>query len=331
MTWEGWSKTGGYLALLVALLLLPVFITVPYYLGVVIVILINILLATSIWLILLTGQASLCHAAFAAIGGYVSAALVVSYGFSFWLALLLAMATAGVIALIIGFITLRIKTHYFIIATLAFGEIVRIVFSSWEHPFGGLIGILNIPPPDPIAIPGLPVVEFATKPSFYYLTLALVLIAVVVLHRLDSSRIGLVFRSIAQADSLAEHVGINVMGYKVLAFVIGSMFAGLAGILYAFNAGCMLPSCFTVWQSIYCLIFVTVGGSANIAGPILGATFFTLISEVLRPIKRLEPIVYGSLLIVTMMFLRAGLLGMVQKLGHKFVGLISRSKLEKLT
>lgn len=312
-----WPKTVIYLALLVVLILIPFFVTIPYYLGLIIAILINVLLAASVWLIMLTGQVSVGHVGFAAIGGYISAALVKVYGFSFWPSLLLAMIVAGAVALILGLITLRIKGQYFIITGICFLSIVQIGFGMWEYPFGGLVGILNLPAPNPIAITGLPVINFTLRPPFYYLVLVLVLIALVLMHRMDRSRIGLVFRGISQADSLTEHIGINIMWYKVMAFIIGSMFAALAGVLYAFFAGCMLPTCFGFWQSIYCLTYVAVGGAANIGGPILGATILSIVSVLLRPIKTLEPVVYGAVLIATMIFFRTGLLGGVQALSRK--------------
>lgn len=308
--------TIAFFSLVVVLISVPFFITVQYYLGVIIVILMNILMATSIWLILMTGQASLGHAAFSAIGGYVSAAFVSSYGFSFWPSLLIAIVTTAIIALFIGSITLRIKSHYFIIVTAAFGEIVRIVFSMIERPFGGLIGILNLPPPDPIGIPGLLVIDFHSKVAYYYLTVVLTMVCIVILHRIHNSRIGLILRSIDQADKLSESVGINIMRYKVLSFVIGSSIAGLAGVLYAFNARSMLPVSFTFWNSIYALIYASVGGLTTIAGPILGATVFTVLSEVLRPAQMFEPVIFGLVLIVFMMFFKNGLLGAVNIVIH---------------
>jgi branched-chain amino acid transport system permease protein len=227
------------------------------------------------------------------------------------------MIVAGIVALFIGFLTLRTKSHYFIIVTAAFGEIVRIIFSNIDHPFGGFVGILNLPYPDPIAIPGLPPIEFTTPTPYYYLTLILVMLCLLILFRVDRSRIGLVFRSIDQADKLAEHIGVNIMNYKILAFVIGSTFAGLAGVLYAFNAKSMLPASFTFWHSIYALIYVTAGGSANIIGPILGATVFTGIAESLRGAQMWEPVIYGSLLIICMLFFKNGLLGALNTIWNK--------------
>ena len=288
-----WEKTSFYVVLLAILVLVPVLFRNLYQLGVITFMLINVLLAVSCWFIMTTGQVTLGHAGFAAIGGYLSAALIARYGMGSWWSLLIAMITAGVIALVIGYITLRIKGIYFIVATLALGEVIRVVFGAWDDPFGGLVGIMNLPPPNAIIIAGLPAIEFASKVSLYYLTLVLALSGIVIMHRLNRSPIGLVFQGIRQADDLAENVGINIMGYKVLAFVIGCMFAGMAGVLYTYNVGSIQPSSFTLIQSAYYLVYVAVGGSINVFGPILGALVLNILSEFLRPVKEFEPIVFA--------------------------------------
>jgi branched-chain amino acid transport system permease protein len=191
--------------------------------------------------------------------------------------------------------------------------VIRVVFGAWDNPFGGLVGIMNLPPPNAIILPGFLKIEFASKVSLYYLTVLLVLIGVVVMHRLDRSPIGLVFSSIRQADDLAENVGINIMGYKVLAFVIGCIFAGVAGVLYTYNVGSIQPSSFTVIQSAYYLVYVAVGGSASAFGPILGALALNVLSEFLRPIKEFEPIVFALILIGAVLLLKGGLIGLVEK------------------
>ena len=318
MRWQKWRKRAPFIALLVLLLLIPILVKNLYHLGTITFILINVLLAVSLWFIITTGQVTLGHAGFAAIGGYMSAALITSYGFSSWLSLPVAIAAGGIVAAIIGYVTLRIKGIYFMITTLALGEIIRIVFGMFKHPFGGLVGIMNLPPPDPIAIPGLPAIEFVSKPALYYLTLVFVLLGVAIMYRLSRSRIGLTFYGISQADNLAEHVGINIMGYKVLAFVIGSMCASLAGVLYTYYTRAMLPSSFTLTHSIYYLVYVAVGGGANIAGPILGVSVLSVVSELLRPVREFEPIIYALLLIGAVLLFKGGLLGLVQTLRHKF-------------
>jgi branched-chain amino acid transport system permease protein len=317
MSWKRWRSTAPSIGLVLILLFIPIVIKNLYHIGTATSILINALLAVSLWFIMRTGQVSLGHAAFAAIGGYMSAAFVSTYGLNSWLGMAVAVATAGAVAAIIGYITLRITGVYFIITTLALGEVIRIVFGMWKYPFGGLFGLMNLPPPNPIAIPGLPVIEFSSIPALYYLVVVFVVIAIAIMYRLDSSPLGRIYRGISQADTLAEHVGINIMKYKVQAFVIGSMFAGLAGVLYSYNTKVMLPGSFTMIQSAYYIVFVSVGGEANILGPILGTVVLGILSEFLRPIKDFEIIIYALILIAIMLFFRAGLLGLAQTIGHR--------------
>ena len=312
-----WEKTSFYVVLLATLVFVPLLFRNLYQLGVITFMLINVLLAVSCWFIMTTGQVTLGHAGFAAIGGYLSAALIARYGMGSWWSLVIAMTTAGMTALVIGYITLQIKGIYFIVATLALGEVIRVVFGAWDDPFGGLVGIMNLPPPNAIIIAGLPAIEFASKVSLYYLTLVLALSGIVIMHRLNRSPIGLVFQGIRQADDLAENVGINIMGYKVLAFVIGCMFAGMGGVLYTYNVGSIQPSSFTLIQSAYYLVYVAVGGSINVFGPILGALVLNILSEFLRPVKEFEPIVFALILIGAVLLLHGGLVGLVETLRRR--------------
>jgi branched-chain amino acid transport system permease protein len=321
---RGWKEASFYVVLLVVLVSVPLLFRNLYQLGVITFMLINVLLAVGCWLIMTTGQVTLGHGGFAAIGGYLSAALMARYGMNSWLSLLIATVTAGMIALLIGYITLRIKGIYFIVATLALGEVIRVVFGAWDDPFGGLVGIMNLLPPNAIIIPGFFRIEFASKVSLYYLTLFLVLIGIVAMHKLDRSPIGLVFAGIRQADDLAENVGINTMGYKVLAFVTGCMFAGVAGVLYTYNVGSIQPSSFTVIQSTYYLVYVAVGGSINVFGPILGALVLNILSELLRPIKEFEPIVFALILIGAVLLLKGGLIGLLGTLWRRTHELTAR-------
>ena len=314
----GWRRIISYIVLIALLASVPLFIRNTYQLGTVTYMLINVLLAVSCWFIISTGQITLGHAGFAAIGAYISAALVTSYGINSWWSLLIAMLVAGVVALVIGLITLRIKGIYFIVATLALGEVTRVVFGLIDDPFGGLIGLMNLPPPDPIVIPGLPPIEFASRVPLYYLILILVLLGIVIMNRLNRSPMGLVFQSIQQADDLAENIGINIMGYKVLAFVIGCMFAAMAGVLYTYNVKSIQPTSFTLVQSSYYLVYVAVGGGANVFGPILGSFLLNILSVVLRPVKEAEPIVFGLVLIAAILLLPNGLLGLMQALWQSF-------------
>lgn len=314
-----WLNGALYLALLVLLVAVPFITHNLYYLGAITFTLISILLSASLWLILTTGQVTLGHAGFAAIGAYISAALVINIGLSSWLGLISGMAASGIAAAIVGYATLRIKGIYFMITTLALGYIIVLVFGMFEF-FGGVVGLMNLPPPNAIGA-----LSFTSNTSVYYLTLVLVIIGLVIMHRVAGSPIGRIFRGISQADNLAEHIGINIMQYKVLAFVIGSIFAGLAGVLYTYSASSILPTSFTLTQSVLYLVYVAVGGAANIAGPILGAIVFSVFNEVLKPVMQLEPIIYGLILIGVILLFRRGLLGAVQLAWSKITAL-SRSK-----
>jgi len=320
-----------YLVLLIMLVLIPILVDNQYYLGIITSILVDIILAISLWFIISTGQVTLGHAAFASIGAYVSAALVSVYGQSSLIGLLAAIAIAAIVATIIGYITLRITGIYFLVVTLAFGEIVRIFFGMVEHPFGGLNGLINLPAPDPIPFPGLGAIHFVSKQSLYYLIMISTILCAVILHRLHQSQVGMVHKSITQADNLAEHVGINIMAYKIKAFVLGSMFAGLAGVLYTYINKSILTSCFTLEQSTIYLLYVVVGGEANIAGPIMGAIILNILSVILRPIQEFVPIIYGLLLIAAVIFFRGGVLSLVQNAKHQVVTLVRNSHLMNQT
>ncbi len=312
MNSRNWKTTSLYGVFFAFLLAIPVLFQNPYHLDVITTMLVNAIFAASCWFIMTTGQVTLGHAGFAAIGAYLSAALVARYGLGSWWSLLIAMAMSGVIAAIIGYVTLRIKGIYFIVATLALGEVIRVVFGAWEHPFGGLVGIMNLPPPTTVTIPGLFTLGFSSKISLYYLTLVLVFLGTVVMHRLARSPMGLVFSGIRLADDLAESTGINIMRYKILAFVIGAIFAGMGGVLYTYSVGSITPTSFTLGQSATYLVFIAVGGGANILGPIVGAVVLNILSEFLRPIKEFEPIVFALILIGAVLFLENGLIGLVQ-------------------
>jgi branched-chain amino acid transport system permease protein len=151
-----------------------------------------------------------------------------------------------------------------------------------------------------------------------------VLIGVGVVRRLDKSSMGLIFRGIRESDNLAEHVGINTMGYKVVAFVVGAMCAGLGGVLYTYITGSIQPTSFTMLQSNYYIVWAAVGGLASFGGPILGTVALSIFSEFLRPVKEYEPIIYASMLIAAMLLFKGGLMG-----GLRTLWALSRGKIRK--
>jgi branched-chain amino acid transport system permease protein len=302
----------GHLIVLIVLLTLPVATQDPYFLNLFITVGIW---TTSVWgvrLIMSTGQLTLGHAAYMAVGAYASTLLTMKAGLSFWLAFPLAGMISSLIALLIGYPILRIKGVYFSIITFAFAEIIRLIIVHWPDVLGGYGGIPNIPPPQPIFS-----IRFTSRVPFYYLILAISLATYLFMVRIEKSRLGRIFSSIHESDTLAESIGINIMKYKMIAFCLGCFFAGLSGSFYAHYFNFTSPEFFTIWQSIYCLIFVIVGGVGSVFGPFLGSLFMTLVPEFLRGAKEYEPVVYAIILILIMFLLPGGLVTLPDRLRGK--------------
>lgn len=302
----------GHLIVLIVLLTLPVATRDPYFLNLFITVGIW---TTSVWgvrLIMSTGQLTLGHAAYMAVGAYASTLLTMKAGLSFWLAFPLAGMISSLIALLIGYPILRIKGVYFSIITFAFAEIIRLIIVHWPDVLGGYGGIPNIPPPQPIFS-----IRFTSRVPFYYLILAISLATYLFMVRIEKSRLGRIFSSIHESDTLAESIGINIMKYKMIAFCLGCFFAGLSGSFYAHYFNFTSPEFFTIWQSIYCLIFVIVGGGGSVLGPFLGSLFMTLVPEFLRVAKEYEPVVYAIILILIMFLLPGGLVTLPDRLRGK--------------
>ncbi len=302
----------GHLIVLIVLLTLPVATRDPYFLNLFITVGIW---TTSVWgvrLIMSTGQLTLGHAAYMAVGAYASTLLTMKAGLSFWLAFPLAGIISSLIALLIGYPILRIKGVYFSIITFAFAEIIRLIIVHWPDVLGGYGGIPNIPPPQPIFS-----IRFTSRVPFYYLILAISLATYLFMGRIEKSRLGRIFSSIHESDTLAESIGINIMKYKMIAFGLGCFFAGLSGSFYAHYFNFTSPEFFTIWQSIYCLIFVIVGGGGSVFGPFLGSLFMTLVPEFLRVAKEYEPVVYAIILILIMFLLPGGLVTLPDRLRGK--------------
>jgi branched-chain amino acid transport system permease protein len=305
------SSTG---ILIVFLFFLPFFISGPYHIHILILTIMNIMLASSLRLINMSGQLSLAHGGMMTIGAYASTLLVMKLGLSSWVALPLAGFSAALIAYLVGFPFVRLKGIYFSIVTIFFGEMVVLTAQQWRSLTGGSTGIFNIPRPDPIIIPGILNLTFSSKVDFYYLALVLMLISLLIIYAVENSRTGLTLRGIQQADSLTESVGINTTGFKVLAFSIGSFFAGLTGGFYSHYILAIGPDSFGFLYTINILVYMTVGGDKRFVGPILGAFILTILPEVMRPLKAFMPFFYATVLMVVIFFIPEGMAGLPGRL-----------------
>ena len=192
-----------------------------YLLHVFILMMMNVVLASSLRLINLSGQLSLAHGGMVTLGAYTAALLVMKLDASSWLALLAAGVLAAVCPCLIGFPFSRLKGIYFTMVSIFFVQMIILTVQQWRSVTGGASGLYGIPRPD-----GFLGIEFKSKTSFYFLILGMAVVSLLILWAIEHSRVGLTFRGIQQADSLAESVGINTTSYKVLAFAIGGFFAG---------------------------------------------------------------------------------------------------------
>lgn len=304
LTASRWST----LVLLALVAALPFVLPSQYWLRVTVVAGIYSILALGLNLIAgYTGQLSLGHAAFYGIGGYTSALLALKLGLPFWLTVPVAGILAGVFGLFLGIPTLRLKGDYLAIVTIAFGELVRLVFLNWNSLTRGPMGLPNIPKPVFFGY------VLKSNLAFYYLVAALVAVSVVVLKRLVDSRLGRALVAIRENEIAAMQMGINVTELKVKAFIIGSIMAGVAGAVFAHFQAYISPDNFTYMESVTMICMVVLGGIGSIPGSIIGATVLTFAPEMLRSFAGLRMVLFGLTMVLLMLFRPQGLLGKRQR------------------
>ncbi len=293
----------------IALILLP-FGMPDYYLHLMIMAGISSILALSLGLLVgYLGLVSFCQAAFYGIGAYASALLTLNLNLSFWLAFPLAGLVAAVFGVIIGYPSLKTKGPYFSIMTLGFGQIMSLIFVNWVDLTRGSQGMPGIPSPGTLVLPFLGIVSFKAKIPYYFLVLLVLAVTFFFIRKLLSSHLGRSLTAIRENEVLAEAVGIRAMKYKLMAFIISTFFAGLAGSLYAHYFRFISPVSFTVIQSFETLINVIFGGAALLAGPVVGSTLLTIIPEALRMASEYRNTIYAVILLLVILFLPGGIAG----------------------
>lgn len=264
----------------------------PFWVLNIILICINIILSTSLNLINgFTGQFSIGHAGFMAVGAYVSAVMTVKLGFPFIVAIVAGAVAAGILGFLIGLPTLRLSGDYLAIATLGLGEIIRITILNIPY-VGGASGMMGIP-------------RFT---SFTWVFFTMVFTIFVIKNLINSSH-GRACISIRENEIAAEAMGVNTTKYKVLAFTIGAMFAGVAGSLFAHYFYIAHPASFTFMKSFDILTMVVLGGLGSLTGSITGAILLTFVSAALASYPEMRMIIYSLMLIVLMLYRPQGLFG----------------------
>jgi branched-chain amino acid transport system permease protein len=308
-----------------ALLMLPLGIANPYFMYIINLILIYILLVLGLDLIVgYTGQVSIGHGAFFGIGAYVAAILSTKYAISFWLTLPIAILVTAIIGFAIGFIGLKLLEEYLVMATLAFGTVIWLVFLNWTNLTGGPMGISSIPAPPAINL-GFVKYSFTSYAAYYPLFLAFVFLAVLLTKLLINSGFGRACTAIRDDELAAQSMGIPVFKTKVWMFTISAAFCGAAGTLYAHYIHVVSPETFNFTMSVTILTMVMIGGKGSIIGAILGATLLTVFSEALRAAPDLRMLIYGLLIVIMMMYFPRGIMGIV----HNYRSRMLRKSLDK--
>ena len=250
----------------------------------------NILLALSIWLTLDCGMLAVANAAFMGIGAYASALLTLNYDTPFALALACGMALPALIATLIGLPLIRLSGVYLAMATLAFGEVVRVFLLNTESWTGGAMGLNSIP----------------QYTEWWHVLLA-VIVVLLVLWRVRGSRVGRAFDAIRGDETAASLMGIDIRARKMQAFVAGAAIAGLAGGLNAHLTNFISPGEFGFDRGVEILTMAILGGIGGLTGPVLGAAIITLLPEFLRDLADYRLMVNGVILVLIVLFLPQGI------------------------
>jgi branched-chain amino acid transport system permease protein len=256
------------------------------------------------------GQKSLGHAAFFGIGAY-TVAILMKAGFSFWLGLPLAAAICFFVGIALGFPALRVQTIYLAFATLGFNTAVWLLMRNEEWLTGGTFGINNIARPELLGL------SLDGNLAYYYFTLGVTVLMAALLWGLLRSPWGKAFTALRDNPIRAESLGVDIRSYTLLSFAIGAVYAGVAGALFASLVQFIEPAPFAVSSSIMMYLMVVVGGPGYFLGPVLGAAVGVILPEWLRFAQAWYLFVFGSAVVLLMIWLPDGLLSIPDRLRAK--------------
>lgn len=306
-------KTSLIMALILLSILFPFIIQNNYF--------IHIMTISYIWMIAVyglnllagyTGYLSLAHAGFFAIGAYSLGLLTVKAGINFWLALILACIITGIIGFLIGIIALRTREHFFAIYTLCVGYIIYLVIDKWDGLTGGVRGLIGIPAPA-----NLGPLSFQSAESQYFLVLFFLLLSIFIMYRIVYSLTGRTYLAIRNSEDLALTIGISTMKNKLVSFILSTVFAGLAGALYAGFVRFIGPDIAYINITFDLLIYLLIGGIGTLSGPIAGTLLIVWLSQYLQFLQDYRMLVFGPLLAFLIIFYPRGLAGIFHELQQK--------------
>ena len=298
--WWARPRSGGLLLLAAVVVLLPLGLSNDYLYDIAILVALNATVCVGLNLLIgYAGQISLGHAGFFALGGYGSAILATHYGLPPWLSLPLACSAVALLALIIGRPTLRLKGHTLAMATLGLGIIVSIVITTEDRFTGG---------PDGMAVPALVFFGWrvAGEQTWYWVSAAVLLATVWLAFNLIESPRGRALRALHGSEVAAQTLGIDSGRAKLQVFVLSALVAAFAGALMAHYSGFITPAKASFVHSVELVIMVVFGGMASIFGAVVGAAVLTMLPQLLTVLKDYEMMVFGAVLIATMVFFPQG-------------------------
>jgi len=270
--------------------------------------------SAGVWVTFYIGRINIGQAAYALIGGYVSAILVSAYGVSFWLTVPIAGLFCAAASVLIGLPILRLRGVYFAMVTLVSTEVARLLALALPIT-GGAKGMVNLPLPGPVSVFGVTLIPDFTslgnpRFAFYIVSVVLMFVVFIALYRLVHSRVGNLFLSLQQNEELASSIGINIAYLRVIAYAVSSFFGGVAGAMFAAISQSVYPSSFTVADSVNFMLNCFLGGLGYVLGPLVGTFVLRFGWDLLFEAQQYQLLIYSVVLIALMLVLPNGLLSL---------------------
>ena len=272
--------------------------------------------SAGVWLTFYIGRINIGQGAYALMGGYVSAILVMNHGWSFWLTLPVAGLFCAAASVLIGLPILRLRGVYFAMVTLVLTEVARLLALALPIT-NGAKGIVSIPLPGALSIFGITLIpDFGalqnSRLAFYLLAVTLMVVCFAIMYRLVNSRIGKLCQSLQQNEELASSIGVNIAYLRVIAYAVSSFFGGVSGAIFAAISQSIYPSSFTVTDSVNFMLNCFLGGLGYVFGPMLGTLVLYFGWDLLFQTGQFQLLIYSGLMIVLMLVLPNGLLSLAE-------------------
>jgi branched-chain amino acid transport system permease protein len=262
-----------------------------------------------------TGLLSLGHAAYMGTAGYAAGIFMVHFGIdNFWALMLLALIAAGLVAVVIGYMVLRVTGVYFLLLTLAFGQLLSVIAVRWRGITGGTNGLIGISYPEL----GIPVFSWSSL-SFYYLVFIFFALCYFILKKIVDSSFGRSLVGIRVNEARMQALGFNTWAHKYITFIVSGLFAGVAGVLFAFFYGIMVPEHLALTTSASGMLMVVIGGPGTLFGPVIGALMIIMLehyASIYSPER--WPLILGCVFVLCVIFLRGGVAMYLSRLWRKW-------------